>query len=148
MSKIQRDRINISAPNLLNICVDRKEGGDISGRMYHCYQEEPVLFQNVIELIREAEKLFDKIGFPQASTRSRSFGEKAEEIYAPSRRPEKTVAQEQVVSHQGRRGTFVTSVRLRQNATWQGEFYWTEQEEIYRFSNTLDFIKQIDTAVW
>lgn len=147
MSTIERNRINLSSPNLLNICVDKKDGGDISGRIYHCYQQEPILFQNVIELIREAEQLFDTIGFPQASTKSRSFGEVTETVYA-RKRPERVVPQQQVAEHQGKKGTFITSVRLRQSATWQGEFYWAEQERIYRFSNTLDFIKQIDTAVW
>ena len=76
MEKIQQYKINISAPNLLNICVDQREEGKISGRLYHCYKKEPIVFCDVVELIREAEKLFDAIGFPQASTKTRSFTEK------------------------------------------------------------------------
>ena len=69
MSSVSNYKINISAPNLINICVDNNEQKEISGRLYHCYQEEPVLFANVVELIREIESLFDRIAFPQASTK-------------------------------------------------------------------------------
>lgn len=47
MSEIQRRRINLSSPNLISICVDEKKSGEISGRMYHYYQKEPLLFQNI-----------------------------------------------------------------------------------------------------
>ena len=37
---MERGKINISAPNLVAICIDRMEGGSIQGRMYHKYQKE------------------------------------------------------------------------------------------------------------
>jgi len=147
MSEVQRRRINLSAPNLLNICVDEKNDGEIGGRIYHCYQKEPIVFHNVVELIRQAEKLFDMLGFPQASTRSRSFTEKNEPVRMSPPRPEKILNQEEVAMFRGERGTFVTSVRMRQNSTWQGEFYWAEQDVIHKFSNTLEFLKGIDASV-
>ena len=67
MGDARQYRINISAPNLVNVCIDNNENGDISGRMYCCYHEEPVLFSSVIDLIRKMENLFDAISFPQAS---------------------------------------------------------------------------------
>ena len=63
-------QINISMPNLINICVDEKEHGEISGRIYHCYDKEPMLFNNVVEMLRKIEDLFDRICFPQASTKT------------------------------------------------------------------------------
>ena len=46
-------QINISMPNLINICVDEKEHGEIGGRIYHCYDKEPMLFHNVVEMLRK-----------------------------------------------------------------------------------------------
>ena len=140
---MQKCNINISAPNLMNICIDQKAGGEICGRLYHCYQQEPVLFCNVVELIREAEKLFDGIGFPQASTMTRSF-EETKGTDGGVKKPQKMREQQEILDYTGEKGTFITNIRFRQSATWQGDVYCVETGEMKCFSNTLDFIKVID----
>ena len=142
MDNKQQLNINISLPNLINICVDEVINGEISGRLYHCYSKDPVVFYNIIELLMEAEELFDRLRYPQASTRSRCFMEK--ERTAPAPRPEKLQDQKEVIQHRGRRGSFVIGVRFRQNSTWQGEFVTLETGNRRMFSNTLDFLKMID----
>lgn len=137
-------RINISPRNLLNICVDSKEDGEIRGRLYHCYKEEPVRFTSVVELITIAERLFEDIGYPQASTKTRSFEEKKEAY--PLSKLTKVVEQKDLIQHRGEIGTFVTYVQYRQQSTWQGELSWMEQEERYEFYNSLEFIKWIDQS--
>ena len=144
MSAVQNYRMNIAAPNLMNICVDDRAGGELRGRIYHGYQEEPVSFANIIELIRGAEELFDRIAFPQASTKARTLVENDKHRTMPAARPERVLSPADVLNHAGKLGTFVTSVRFRQNATWQGEVFWVEKEMRQPFTNTLEFIKQID----
>ena len=51
-------QINISLPNLINICVGQKVEGEISGEIYHCYANEPMRFSNVIEMLKEIENSF------------------------------------------------------------------------------------------
>lgn len=138
-------QINISMPNLINICVDKRLHGEISGRIYHCYEKEPMIFTNVVEMLRKIENLFDRICFPQASTMTRSFHEipPAQRIV----RPEKVVMQTQVIEYRGEIGSFVTCVRFRQNSTWQGELFWMEKGMKRSFANTLDFIKILDNAL-
>ena len=147
MSSAQQYRFNISAPNLINICVDEKNDEEISGRLYHCYSREAVRFTNIIELIREAEKLFDTIAFPQASTKTRQFADECRQQAEPVKRPAKVMHQEDVAGYTGKLGTFITSVRFRQKSTWQGEFFWMEKEENRQFANMLDFIRLIDDAL-
>ena len=147
MSVVKNSKINISAPNLINICVDESDQEEISGRMYHCYQEEPVCFANVIELIREMEELFDRIAFPQASTKTRAFKEYDSCGTTSVVRPPKLMSQERVIDNSGKKGTFITSVKYRQNATWQGEALWKEKNLQISFMNLLDFIKQIDRSL-
>ena len=65
--------INISAPDLVNVCVDESCDGEVAGRLYHCYRKEELCFSNLVQLLRMMEKFFDEIQFPQASTKSRSF---------------------------------------------------------------------------
>lgn len=45
------------------------------------------------------------------------------------------------------RGTFVVRVRHRQNATWQGEVLWAEENETQNFRSVLELIKLIDNAL-
>ena len=138
-------QINISMPNLINICVNEKEHGEMNGQLYHCYSKEPIAFGNVIELLTIAEKLYDRICFPQASTKTRRFIE--EEPQVQVKRPEKVVEQTEIIGHRGEIGSFVLCVQFRQNSTWQGEVIWLEKGIRRRFFNTLNFIKILDSAV-
>lgn len=147
MSSLKQYRINISAPNLVNVCIDNNENGDMSGRMYCCYDKEPILFSSVIDLLRKMENLFDAISFPQASTRTRMFRQNKEANARPQTKLEKVVSQEEIIKHTGRMGTFITSVRFRQNSTWQGDVFWMEEESMYQFADSLEFIRNIDRAV-
>ena len=147
MGDVHQYRINLSAPNLVNVCIDNNENGDMSGRMYCCYDKEPVLFSSVIDLIREMENLFDAISFPQASTRTRMFRQNKEGNTGSQIKPAKVVPQEEIIKNTGRMGTFITSVRFRQNSTWQGDMFWVEEETVYRFTDSLEFIRNMDRAV-
>ena len=145
MENKRQPQINISMPNLINICVDEKTHGEFSGRLYHCYEKEAEPFYNVVELLRKIEDLFDRICFPQASTKTRCFRE--EEPTGRIVRPEKLVEQTKVIEYRGNLGSFVTCVQFRQNSTWQGEVFWMEKGAKRRFANTLDFIKTLDSAL-
>lgn len=138
-------QINISMPNLINICVNEKEHGEIKGDLYHCYSKEPVAFGNVIELLTVAETLYDTIRYPQASTKTRKFFEGEDSVQIT--RPTKVMEQLEVISNRGSLGSFVLCVQFRQNSTWQGEVIWLEKGIRKRFSNTLNFIKILDSAL-
>lgn len=146
MKQKERIALNLSAPNLLNICVDSSTGGEMEGRLYHYYKEEPVEFRSILELFRETEKLFDWIAFPQASTRSRKFTEKAEEAYNRAR-PEKQVEPEKLTSHRGEQATCLTCVCYRQHATWQGEMIWMETGEKREFRNEMEFLRFLESTL-
>ena len=147
MGDAQRYRINISAPNLVNVCIDDNRSGDLSGRMYCCYCKDAIPFSGIIELLRNMEKLFDAISFPQASTRTRLFLQNQDADVNRIDKPEKVITQEEIIKNTGMKGTFVTSVRFRQNATWQGDVFWVEQENLHKFNDSMEFIRIIDRAV-
>lgn len=138
-------RLNISPINLINICVDNKANGEISGRMYHCYTESAIPFASVVELITIAERLFEDLSYPQASTKTRTFEEK-EEIQSISKL-EKKVSQQDLMQYRGEKGTFILYVQFRQKSTWQGEVSWMEKEESFKFMNSLELLKIIDQVV-
>ena len=147
MGEAPRYRINISAPNLVNVCVDDNGSGDLSGRMYCCYSKEAIYFSSIIELLRNMEKLFDAISFPQASTKTRLFLQSQDTAAVQTEKPQKVIGQEEIIKNTGTKGTFITSVRFRQNATWQGEVFWAETESLQKFHDSMEFIRIIDRAV-
>lgn len=140
----QKSQINISAPNLVTVCVDEEKDGEMSGRLYHCYTKEAQRFSNVVQLLRKMEELFDALSFPQASTETRSFV--AQEMPKPVIL-EKFTEQRELLTYRGEAGTFVIWVRFRQNSAWQGELFWMEQEKKEAFFSTLEFIKLVSNAL-
>jgi len=51
-------RMNLNAPNVIVVCVDRTENGDIGGRFYHCYERQPENFTSIVEFMTRAERIF------------------------------------------------------------------------------------------
>lgn len=138
-------RINISPPNLVNICIDNTSGGEIAGRAYHCYAEKAIPFTSIVELINLCDDLYEKIGYPQASTKTRTFEEKQE--IRPLAALEKKLSQQELIEYRGEKATFILYVQYRQKSTWQGELSWMEKEERFEFSNSLEMIKILDQVV-
>ena len=68
-------QIRMSAPSLVCVCIDRTEDENMEGRLYHKYKKDAVYFHSVSSLLNEMERLYDRIGFPQAATRQRTFSD-------------------------------------------------------------------------
>ena len=47
----------------------------------------------------------------------------------------------------GKEGTFIVQVQYRQNATWQGQVIWAEENRKEHFRSALELIKLIDSAM-
>ncbi|MGN0986671.1 MAG: hypothetical protein ACI4OO_02425 [Otoolea sp.] len=140
------DQINISAPSLVCVCVDSIENGNITGRFYHKYKKEAEEFRSVSMLLDKMDRLFDRIDFPQSSTRRRTFHPKDE----PNKKKKEAVQvadTKEIMGHSGDKGTFIVQVKYRQNSTWQGEVTWTERRQKQYFRSALELLKLIDSAL-
>lgn len=81
-------RFNLAAPDLLCICVDDRQHGESSGRVYCCYSREAMHFAHEYQLIKIIERLLDRIDYPQSSVKIRSFQEKEEKrLLKPAKSP-------------------------------------------------------------
>ena len=148
MEKENTLRMNLSAPNFISVCIDEAANGELGGRMYHYYKEEPARFGSVLELLGLAEKLYDGIAFPQASTMSRSFGKQEGEQPPYNRpRPGKLTGVRELTGQRGRLSTVLVRVDYRQNSTWQGEALWVEQGEKKSFQNELELVGLLEKSV-
>lgn len=132
------------ALNLVMVCVDEEEKEEYKGRLYHQYREEPVGFDNVLQMIKRMEEFYDTLNYPQASTKARCFVEKRKH---GRREVTKVTDREKIFRQKGELGTFVIRVQYRQNATWQGQVTWAEGQETRSFRSALELLKLIDNAL-
>lgn len=134
----------LAAPNLITVCVDESQASEISGRLYHCYSQEPQSFENIVQLIRYMEEFYDSIRFPESSVVLREF--RTEKPKAGEQR-EKRMEYQQLMEQSGVRATFHIYVKYRQNATWQGILAWKERKQEMEFRSVLELIIEMDAIL-
>lgn len=64
----------MAAPDLMCVCIDRRDTAGSSGRLYSRYTERPQNFVNEYQLLRFMDGLMDAIDYPQSSVEMRSYG--------------------------------------------------------------------------
>lgn len=139
-------KVNVSAPNLVNVCVDRVDLGGPEGRIYNKYVIGGYVFHNVNELLQGMEKTFDLSNYPQSSTRERTFNKK-DDVIKEKKRADQMVNADEILEKSGELATFVIHVKYRQNSTWQGDIFWAEEQKKLNFRSALEMIKMIDSAL-
>ena len=139
-------QVNISAPNLVCVCVNEmREAGPV-GSVYHKYSDEGYTFRNEFDILRYMEKVMDYCQYPQSSTQLRTFGNETYQ-YREKKKVETMVTADELLEKSGELATFVIHVKYRQNSTWQGDIFWTEKQEKRNFRSALELLKLIDGAL-
>lgn len=140
-------KINYSAPNIMAICVDDVNAGGCLGKLYHRYSEGPIVFKDTSQMLVMMEEFYDWLGYPQASTESRSFIAKPNRASTKKKGDVNMLNDEHVTSKSGDKATFVVHVKYRQNATWQGSVVWADKNKTCNFRSALELLKLIDSAL-
>ena len=142
-------RMNISAPNLSCICIDKAEKAEYSGRIYNRYSDEPIPFANTTQLIMTMNQFFDDINYPQSSTiyRSLSTDKTASSEEYSRKTPVPRLTSEWVMDHTGEMGTLFLHVQYRQNSTWQGRIAWLEGDSSELFSSVLELMRMLNQVI-
>lgn len=139
--------IEKSLPNMVMVCVDGVENGDIYGRYFHRYKKEETFFPDSATLVIELERFYDAIGYPQAATKTRKFMErKGGRIPAKEHMVVISDGQD-LIQLRGNLATFLVGVTSRQNASWQGQVTWADKNITKNFRSTLELIKLMDGAI-
>lgn len=153
------EEVGVSMENIVNLCIDSYSMERQCGRLYHQYTSSPVLFGSLFEALDQMDRMFDRIGFPQAATRLRSFLEDLGERTVPgrsqlselpffSKKEVKTMkTMEHVIQQRGTDATFLVRVMYRQDSDWQGEVTWVDGRKKECFRSALELIKLLDSAL-
>ena len=129
------------------VCVDGVENGDIYGRYFHRYKKEETFFPDSATLVIEMERFYDAIGYPQAAIKTRKFIErKGGRI--PAKEHMAVISDSQtLMQFRGKLATFLVGVTSRQNASWQGDVVWMEQQIRKHFCSDMELVVFVDDAV-
>lgn len=136
-----------SFPNMVMVCVDGVENGDIYGRYFHRYKKEETFFQNSAMLFSEVEQFYDIIGYPQAAMRTRNFIEREREKVPAKEHMTVIYDSQTLMQFRGNLATFLVGVTSRQNASWQGDVVWMEQKIRKHFCSDMELVVFVDDAV-
>ncbi len=136
----------IGAPNGVVLCMDRWQGRELTGRLYHSYSEEPRAFGDLGQMTLLMEKLFDELQFPFPGTNERSFFPQ-NKPYPQQHERTKIMSDEQLLQKHGDIGTFIVRVQHRQNSSWQGRITWMEEDKTIQFRSVWEMIKLIENAM-
>lgn len=126
--------------NLVCLCVDEKMEDDLSGRIYHAYQENEIPFHTVLEVVEALESVCELTRYPQANVYIRQFVKTKDMV---AEQAERKMPNEQLISYRGKLATFLITVGSRENASWQGEIFWVEADKIQTFQSEMELIASI-----
>lgn len=128
-------------PNRIRVCVDRVFYKGFSGRVYSKLQDEPVLFEHSADLLIKTDEMFDKVGFPQAFQKKRSFHNDKEDVaYSFCPRPELYHTDEEMFSKTGELKTLDVVVVSRMRTSWQGIVFLADGSRVGAFQGELEFL--------
>ena len=139
--------IEKSLPNMVMVCVDGVENGDIYGRYFHRYKKEETFFPDSATLVIEMERFYDAIGYPQAATKTRKFMEREREKVPAKEHMTVIYDSQTLMQFRGKLETFLVGVTSRQNASWQGDVVWMEQKIRKHFCSDMELVVFVDDAV-
>ena len=132
---------------MVMVCVDGVENGDIYGRYFHRYKKEETFFLNSAMLFSEVEQFYDIIGYPQAAMRTRNFIEREREKVPAKEHMTVIYDSQTLMQFRGKLATFLVGVTSRQNASWQGDVVWMEQQILKHFCSDIELVVFVDDAV-
>ncbi len=141
------DQLYIGAPNGVIVCVDGLNSKGCNGRFYHSYQEEPVQFGGLGEMIFRMEEFYDSLNFPRRARNERFFREEPRENTQQEGK-EKVMADNELLGHRGKQETFIVRVQHRQNNTWQGRITWADKNKTLNFRSIWEMVHLMENALY
>ena len=120
------------------VCVDSRQNGDFSGRLYNPYLDSGQTFKGLMDFLLKMEDLLDRMRLPQSFTAKRSFGPPLEQ---------ELPLKPELERRHGDEATFAVRVLFRQNASWQGTVTWQETGREEAFRSVLELLLLMSSAI-
>lgn len=133
----------------IRVCIDYAEGQDIQGQLHSAYDEAPIIFNNVAELLVALEDISEHRGFPEAVFRMRRFASLFGKNKKRQKKEEISVlrSSEELEKMMGKKETFRLYVTGRRNAGLQGHFVCVGTGNVYQYTSELELLSQMEDII-
>lgn len=130
--------------NCLRVCIDQYESAQAAkGRAYSPLQKAVIEFEDLVEMIAKADKLFDEKGYPQSFQDKRAFnGRKQCSSFVWN--PQPLRESKDIIRHRGKIGTYDILIISRRHAAWQGILKDENKNIVGKFNDILQIISYIE----
>ena len=128
----------------LRVCIDKIENGQVHGWVLGQRLEEPMLFEDLGNLILQIDELLDRQDFPRAFQRRRSFAPAQPTGRMPQELTGSFMEAQMVAQGKGKLVTLEVSIISRQNTSWQGTIDWLDGSKQQGFRSALEFVRHIN----
>lgn len=132
--------------NMFRVCIEAIQR-DISGRIFSPLSSEVINFSDIGELLLTMDKLFDKVGYPQAFQTKRTFADKKESGNAYRGVPSPVRDIQSILEQRGTKGTYDIVVMSRRNTSWQGEVYGIDGDNKGEFNGEVELLALLTKLV-
>jgi hypothetical protein len=127
------------------VIIDEKENSGFSGIVKSFYFNSFARFLSLDELLFAMEDLFDALQYPMQTVKYRLFTNKTSRAIKPKQ--VYMMEQSEISQMNTDKTTFIINVLYRQNATWQGNIHWVNQNQTMSFRSTNELIKLMESAL-
>lgn len=125
--------------NMFRVCIEENEN-KISGHVFSPMSMDVISFSDMAELLLKMDKLFDKVGYPQAFQTKRSFADEKENSNAYRGIPDPVRDKSTILTEHGAKATYDVIVTSRRNTSWQGEVYGIDNERKGDFNGEVELL--------
>lgn len=138
---------NLNGPSsLLRVCVDRAEGGLISGTVYSQRLTRPMAFSDMGTLLLRLDRVLERQNSPQAFQQPRTFRADVRPVPAAAD-PGDGIPLAEIALAQGARATFSLCVLSRRGVSWQGWVDWMDGAPRQQFASALGFVRLVQARL-
>ncbi len=114
------------------IAVDEFEDNSIKGILFHESGSGGILFESLLEMFFNMDRIFDQLGCPKQTVQRRQFSGLEDLTPEIKKSSEK--------ERSGKLATFYVFVQYRYYASWQGNIKWIEGDVKIPFESELELI--------
>ena len=115
----------------------------IQGTIFNPFFEKEMVFENMLQLIFMLERISDSIFFPQKAMELRQFGDTP----LPTDKTAFDFTTAADFSNEIPLATFELEIMFRQNASWQGNIIYAEENLSSAFRSVLELLTLIDSIL-
>lgn len=115
----------------------------MQGTIFNPFFEKEMVFENVMQLIFMLERISDSIVFPQKAMELRQFGGNA----MPSDKASFDFTTTADFNGKAPLATFELEILFRQNASWQGNVVYAEENLSSAFRSVLELLTLLDSIL-